>query len=132
LEKLDSVSMHRLTLSPQLSAPQGDPEASQPLISSVATAIASKQKIPGLQHHSASLRNMINTGLGRFGLKQKVPMPHDHERVILFYVGGIGIADVRAMNQALALSQVDSAGTILCGGTTLLSPMDTLDRFLGS
>jgi len=77
-------------------------------------------------------RNMINTGLGRFGLKQKVPMPHDHERVILFYVGGIGIADVRAMNQALALSQVDSAGTILCGGTTLLSPMDTLDRFLGS
>jgi len=74
---------------------------------------------------------MINTGLGRFGLKQKVPMPHDHERVILFFIGGISIADIRAMNQALEFSQSDSAGksSFVCGGTSLLSPSDTLDQF---
>jgi hypothetical protein len=59
-------------------------------------------------------------------------MPHDHERVILFFVGGISIVDIRAMNQALELSQGDSAGSFLCGGTTLLSPTDTLDQFFNS
>jgi hypothetical protein len=76
-------------------------------------------------------RNMLNSGLGRFGLKQKVSMPHEHERVILFFIGGISIADIRAMNQALESSQSDSARnmTILCGGTSLLSPSDTLHQF---
>lgn len=131
LAKLDSVGMHRLGLSPQLTSNYAEREGSQQLIFSVASAIAGRQKIPGLQHHSASLRNMINSGLGRFGIKQKVPMPHDHEKIILFFVGGISIADIRAMTQAVEASQSDTEGTLnfICGGTTLVSPSDVLDQF---
>ena len=68
---------------------------------------------------------MINTGLGRFGLKQKQPMPFDHETVIVFFLGGISIADARAMNETVnALS--DQSVHFLCGGSSLLSPLDVL------
>ena len=69
---------------------------------------------------------MINTGLGRFGLKQKQPMPFDHEIVIVFFLGGISIADARAMNDTVN-SLSNQNVTFLCGGSSLLSPPDVLN-----
>ena len=68
---------------------------------------------------------MINTGLGRFGLKQKQPMPFDNDTVIIFFLGGISIADIRAFNQAMNNLSEQSIDFI-CGGSALLSPDDVL------
>ncbi len=70
-------------------------------------------------------RNMINTGLGRFGLKQKQPMPFDHDTVIIFFLGGISVAELRAMNKSVSRLS-DQSMTFLCGGSSLLSPDDVL------
>lgn len=75
-------------------------------------------------------RNMITSGLGRFGLKQKQAMPFDHEKVIVFFIGGISIADIRAMNEAIGSTE-DISMSFYCGGSCLLSPNDVLSRFLG-
>lgn len=56
LAKLGNVGMLRQMLSPHLAASPAADDGSQPLIQSVAAAIAGRQQIPGLQHHSASLR----------------------------------------------------------------------------
>lgn len=73
-------------------------------------------------------RNMINTGLGRFGLKQKHAMPFDHETVIIFFLGGICMGDIRAMHEALDLLP-ENGINFMCGGSALVSPNDLL-RFL--
>lgn len=72
---------------------------------------------------------MINTGLGRFGLKQKQPMPFDHDRLIIFVVGGVSLAEMREMSSIVS-SAGDNSFTFYCGGSCLLSPGDILPLIL--
>lgn len=74
-------------------------------------------------------RTLLNAGLGRFGLKQKQPLPSDHGRLILFVVGGIGMADMRAAAEAITAASAGCAA-VVCGGNTLLSPQDVLYHVL--
>lgn len=68
---------------------------------------------------------MINTGLGRFGLKAKQAMPFDHDTVIIFFLGGLCIADIRAMSEAVDQAASESM-SFVCGGSTLIIPTDVL------
>ena len=76
---------------------------------------------------SYSCRNLLNTGLGRFGLgKQQKPQPSDHATVILFMIGGVCMADLRAVNSP-AVAEA-SKTHFITGGTTLLAPLYTLNH----
>lgn len=92
-----------------------------------AGAVLQHQPIPGLYHASASLRGLLKSGLGRIGLLQpKQPHPSDHRRVIVFVLGGICMAELRSVQQAISNMQpVDgSVMQVLAGGTALTAPLD--------
>lgn len=94
---------------------------------SFAEAVLQHQHIPGLYHASASLRGLLKSGLGRIGLLQpKQPHPADHKTVIVFVLGGICMAELRAVQQTV--SSVQGADGLpvqmLAGGTTLTRPAD--------
>lgn len=77
-------------------------------------------------------RSLLNTGLGRFGIKQKQPAPSDYDRVVIFVVGGVSCADVRAFTLAVEMLQEGAGGkrSFILGGTTLLAPSDVVDQLL--
>ena len=70
---------------------------------------------------------MLKSGLGRIGLLQpKQPHPADHKTVIVFILGGIGMAEIRAVQQAVSVVQTadGSAMQVMAGGTVLTRPAD--------
>ena len=83
------------------------------------------QAIPGLYHATASLRGLLKSGLGRFGL-QKQPHPSDHSVVMIFVVGGVSMLELREVHQEVdsLLSLGGKCPQILTGGTVLLRPRD--------
>ena len=84
------------------------------------------QAMHGLYHANASIRGLLKSGLGRMGLLQKQPHPADHKVVILFVVGGISMAEVRCVQQAISAHQGGSTSVqqILIGGTVLARASD--------
>ena len=84
-----------------------------------------KQAIPGLYHATASIRSLLKSGLGRFGL-QKQPHPADNAVVILFVVGGISMLELREVQQELDIhmSHGGKLPQLLTGGTFLLRSRD--------
>ena len=84
-----------------------------------------KQNISGLYHATASIRSLLKSGLGRFGL-QKQPHPADNAVVIMFVVGGISMLELREVQQAVdnQISQGGKLPQLLTGGTVLLRPRD--------
>ena len=92
-----------------------------------AGAVLQHRPIPGLYHASASLRGLLKSGLGRIGLLQpKQPHPSDHKTVIVFVLGGICMAELRSIQQAVSNMQaVDASVTqVLAGGTALTRSLD--------
>ena len=84
-----------------------------------------KQPLPGLYHATASIRSLLKSGLGHFGL-QKQPHPADNAVVILFVVGGVSMLELREVQQELDM-QMSHGGKLpqlLTGGTVLLRPRD--------
>ena len=84
-----------------------------------------RQAIPGLYHATASLRGLLKSGLGRFGL-QKQPHPADHSVVMLFFVGGVSMLELREVHEEVDSQQIRGGKfpQILTGGTVLLRPRD--------
>ena len=103
------------------------------------------------EHHrddqsGALCRGLLKSGLGRFGIggRKAAPQPHDYRSIIIFVVGGVCIADLRAMAEEL---QAARAGThqlggggdalasvgpsFLLGGTALIGPQDVCRHVLG-
>lgn len=90
-----------------------------------------RQAIPGLYHATASLRGLLKSGLGRFGL-QKQPHPADHSVVMLFVIGGVSMMELREVHEEVD-SQHNRGGKcpqILTGGTVLLRPRDLHQNLL--
>ncbi|DBA79608.1 TPA: hypothetical protein ACH3X1_008295 [Trebouxia sp. C0004] len=96
-----------------------------PLLRHVTRRVVKRQVIPGLHHATASLRGLLKSGLGRFGL-QKQPHPADHSVVILFVVGGVSMLELREVHLEIISQQGlgDKLPQILAGGTVLLRPRD--------
>ena len=84
-----------------------------------------KQNITGLYHATASIRSLLKSGLGRFGL-QKQPHPADNPVVMLFVVGGVSMLELREVQQEvdIQMSQGGKLPQLLTGGTVLLRPAD--------
>lgn len=97
----------------------------QSLVWCHAERVLGKQNISGLYHATASIRSLLKSGLGRFGL-QKQPHPADNAVVILFVVGGISMLELREIQQAVdnQISQGGKLPQLLTGGTALLHPTD--------
>ena len=87
--------------------------------------VLKKQSIPGLYHATASIRSLLKSGLGRFGL-QKQPHPADNAVVILFVVGGISMHELREFQQDvdMHMGQGRQLHQLLAGGTVVLRPRD--------
>ncbi|KAL3161558.1 hypothetical protein ABBQ32_010425 [Trebouxia sp. C0010 RCD-2024] len=96
-----------------------------PLMRHLTEKVLRKQNISGLYHATASIRSLLKSGLGRFGL-QKQPHPADNAVVILFVVGGISMLELREVQQAVdnQTSQGGKLPQLLTGGTVLLRPSD--------
>lgn len=90
-----------------------------------ADLVLKKQNIPGLYHATASIRSLLKSGLGRFGL-HKQPHPADNAVVIMFVVGGISVHELREIQQEvdMHLGQGRQSPQLLAGGTVLLRPRD--------
>eukprot|EP00884_Botryococcus_braunii_P018247 jgi/Botrbrau1/5105/Bobra.0128s0016.1 len=99
-----------------------------PLMKALVSACTSRSPIPDIQHHTASLRAALTSGLRQFGLVQKQPQPRDHDTIILFVVGGVTSAEVRELAAVVADLQPrpesprTQAPTIFLGGTSMLRP----------
>ena len=85
--------------------------------------VLKKQAIQGLYHATASIRSLLKSGLGRFGL-QKQPHPADSAVVIVFVVGGVSMLELREVQQEvdLHMSQGRKLPQLILGGTVLLRP----------
>ncbi|KAL3161673.1 hypothetical protein ABBQ38_008774 [Trebouxia sp. C0009 RCD-2024] len=96
-----------------------------PLMRHLTERVLRRQNILGLYHATASIRSLLKSGLGRFGL-QKQPHPADNTVVILFVVGGISMLELREVQQAVdnQTSQGGKLPQLLTGGTVLLRPRD--------
>ena len=83
-------------------------------------------------------RGLLQSGLGRFGIGPRKPAAQlgSFAKVLIFVVGGVSMADMRAVaSQAQeAAGDEEQYGTtppeILLGGTGLLSPDDVVAHLL--
>ncbi|PSC73797.1 sec1 family domain-containing MIP3 [Micractinium conductrix] len=126
--------------------PDGAPRRT-PLLRRIAEAVLRDETLPKLRAGATSLSGAVRSALGRFGGQfglQAGPKPSDCSTVILFVLGGISVAEVhevmqaveeRAAAVAVAQAQAQAGGGhgvghaaprppphILVGGTALLRP----------
>ena len=105
------------------------------LAADLARRAASRTPLRDARHASTSLRHLLAGGLAAVGVRgaDRVaarPTPADCDAVVLFFVGGFTLADVRAAAAAAAAASVDapSSARVLVAGTQLLSPGDVVGR----
>lgn len=74
---------------------------------------------------------LLKSGLGRLGIGQSAALPAQHSKIIIFVLGGISMADVRAVRQEV-LKHASSGGSpepkrspsVYVGGMHLLTAQD--------
>ena len=76
---------------------------------------------------------LLKSGLGRLGIGQSAALPAQHSRIIIFMLGGISMADVRASRQEVLrhASEGTSAEpkmipSVYVGGTHMLTARDLM------
>ncbi len=80
---------------------------------------------------------LLKSGLGRLGIGQSAALPAQHSTIIIFVLGGISMADVRAVRQEV-LNQASSGGpleakqapAVYVGGTHLLTAQDFMHALM--
>lgn len=102
------------------------------LLQQVFSLIFAKADVPGLHHHSSSVGNFFKSGLGRFGLGQRLQQPKlgDYRTIIVFVVGGISGSEIREIKEAQMGHPGSESVEVLMGGTTFLTPSDMRDLLL--
>lgn len=82
-------------------------------------------------------RGMLQSGLGRLGLGTRKAAAHleQYDAVLVYVVGGISMADMRAFTAGCQAQEATDQGRpapeVLLGGTALLSPDDVVQHLLG-
>ncbi|PRW45607.1 sec1 family domain-containing MIP3 [Chlorella sorokiniana] len=113
-----------------------------PLLRQLVECILRDEPLPDLHAGATSLSGLLRSGLGRLGVKAG-PKPSDRSTVIVFVLGGVSLAELHEIQQAVderaarASSQIDGGGSssgpqgasqapprIIVGGTALLQPRD--------
>ena len=71
---------------------------------------------------------LLQSGLGRLGIGQSMPLPGQHSTIIFFMLGGISMAEVRAVRQEVLKHASNSVPlkakrlpSVYVGGTHLLT-----------
>lgn len=71
---------------------------------------------------------LLQSGLGRLGIGQSMPIPGQHSTIIFFMLGGISMADVRAVRQEVLKHasrgvslKTKRSPSVYVGGTHLLT-----------
>ena len=93
----------------------------------LAARLAARRPIPGATHVSTSLRALLAGAVGGLGRRAQTT-PADCGAAIIFFVGGVAVADARAVLSAVA--DAGSALPVSIGGTCLLSPDQVMERVL--
>lgn len=133
--KLSSLKRRNQSLKEGLLASEsnfaGDTCASRGLLYTLLTMVLANYDVPGLEYHSSAVGRFFKSGFGRFGLGQAKPKLSDQSVLLVFVVGGINGNEVREASKAISESGRPDVELIL-GGTTLLTPDNMFDLFLGS
>ncbi|KAI7845287.1 hypothetical protein COHA_001130 [Chlorella ohadii] len=112
-----------------------------PLLRQLVECILRDEPLPDLHAGATSLSGLLRSGLGRLGVKAG-PKPSDRPTVVLFVLGGVSLAELHEIQQAIdeRAARVSSSGggsgtsgpqgggsappRIIVGGTALLHPRD--------
>jgi hypothetical protein len=88
--------------------------------------------VPGLLQATGSIRGLLKSGLGRFGLKFEAQQnPGDHPLVVVCVVGGVSALELREAQMAVDERQAAGAKTrVMLMGSALLTPDDVLEKVL--
>lgn len=129
-----------------LPPPLRPPPSARPttrLSADLAERLAARRPIPDAHHVSTSLRALLAGAAARVGAAAGVGLglrgrgarttPADCDAAIIFFVGGIAVADARGVVAAAADAAAGAAGTpcpVSLGGTCLLSPDQAMRRVL--
>lgn len=81
---------------------------------------------------------LLKSGLGRFGIGQSAMLPGQYSKVIILVLGGISIADMRAVKLEEQKHAAGSTGasaegrkrpSVIVGGTSLLTAENVMHAF---
>ncbi|CAL5220366.1 g2367 [Coccomyxa viridis] len=106
-------------------------KAASSYLGELTARMLSGQPVADMQQNAASLSGLLKSGLGRLGIGQSAALPAQHSKIIILVLGGISMADVRAVRQEV-LKHASSGGSpepkrspsVYVGGMHLLTAQD--------